>query len=146
MQEGSWNDRNVGLGGRNERGQRLLDFCKERNLSAANTMFDQPKRRLYTWTSPNQKYRNQIDYILCMNRWSSSVMNVKTLPGADCGSDHELLVAKVKVKLRKREKVKVEAKFDTNAIPYEYTIAVENRFAMLDSTSLKWKNSHAGKE
>ena len=73
-------------------------------------------------------------------------MNVKTLPGADCGSDHELLVAKVKVKLRKREKVKVEAKFDTNAIPYEYTIAVENRFAMLDSTSLKWKNSHAGKE
>ena len=131
-----------GLGGRNERGQRLLDFCKERNLSAANTMFDQPKQRLYTWTSPNQKYRNQIDYILCMNRWCSSVMNVKTLPGTDCGSDHELLVPNVRLKLRKREKVKVEAKFDTNAILYEYTIAVENRFAMLDASDMdvneKW--------
>ena len=63
-------------------------------------------------------------------------MNVKTLPGADCGSDHKLLVAKVRVKLRKREKVKVEAKFDTNAIPYEYTIAVENRFAMLNASDM----------
>ena len=124
------------LGGRNESGQRLIDFCKERNLSAANAMFDQPKRRLYTWTSPNQKYRNQIDYILCRNRWRSSVIKVKIIPGADCGSDHELIVAKVRVKLRKREKVKVEAKFDTNAIPYEYTIAVENWFAMLDASDM----------
>ena len=54
-----------GLGVRNEAGQRLIEFCQENTLVIANTLFQQHKRRLYTWTSPGGKYQNQIDYILC---------------------------------------------------------------------------------
>ena len=53
-----------GLGIRNEAGQRLTEFCQENALVIANTLFQQHKRRLYTWTSPDGQYRNQIDYIL----------------------------------------------------------------------------------
>ena len=62
-----------GLGIRNEAGQRLIDFCQENLLIIANTLFQQHKRRLYTWTSPDGQHRNQIDYILCSQRWRSSL-------------------------------------------------------------------------
>ena len=52
------------LGNRNEAGERLLEFCKENALFLANTYFELPERRLYTWTSPDGQYKNQIDYIL----------------------------------------------------------------------------------
>ena len=48
-----------------EAGQRLIEFCQENALIIANTLFQQHKRRLYTWTSPDGQHRNQIDYILC---------------------------------------------------------------------------------
>ena len=54
-----------GLGVQNEAGQRLTEFCQENALVIANTVFQQHKRRLYTWTSPDGRHRNQIDYILC---------------------------------------------------------------------------------
>ena len=65
-----------GLGIRNVAGQRLIEFCQENILVIANTLFPQHKRRLYTWTSPDGQYRNQVDYILCRQR-------AKTRPGAD---------------------------------------------------------------
>ena len=61
-----------GLGMRNEAGQRLTEFCQENALVIANTLFQQHKRRLYTWTSPDGQHRNQIDYLLCSQRWRSS--------------------------------------------------------------------------
>ena len=67
----------------------------------ANTLFQQHKRRLYTWTSPDGQYQNQIDYILCSQRWRSSIQSTKTRPGADCGSEHELLITKFRLKLKK---------------------------------------------
>ena len=84
-----------GLGIWNEAGQRLIEFCQENALVIANTLFQQHKRRLYTWTSPGGQYRNQIDYILCSQRWRSSRQSAKTKPGADCGSDHELLINQI---------------------------------------------------
>ena len=72
-----------GLGIRNEAGQRLIEFCQENTLVIASTLFQQHKRRLYTWTSPDGQHRNQIDYILCSQRWRSSVKSAKTRPGAD---------------------------------------------------------------
>ena len=90
-----------GLGMRNEARQRLIEFCQENALVIANTLFQQHKRRLYTWTSPDVQHRNQIDYILCSQRWRSSTQSAKTRPGADCGSDHELLIAKFRLKLKK---------------------------------------------
>ena len=54
-----------GLGVQNEAGQRPVEFCQEYALVIANTLFQQQKRRLYTWTSPDGQHRNQLDYILC---------------------------------------------------------------------------------
>ena len=59
------------------------------------------QERRYTWTSPDGQHRNQIDYILCSQRSRSSIQSAKTRPGADCGSDHELLIAKFRHKLKK---------------------------------------------
>ena len=81
-----------GLGVQNEAQQRLVEFCQENTLVIANTLFQQHKRRLYTWTSPDGQHENQIDYILCSQRWRSSIQSAKTRPEADCGSDHELLI------------------------------------------------------
>ena len=71
-----------GLGVQNEAGQRLIEFCQEYVLVIANTLFQQQKRRLYTWTSPEGQHRNHIDYILCSQRWRSSIQSAKTRPGA----------------------------------------------------------------
>ena len=62
-----------GLGVQNEDGQRIMEFCQENTLVTANTLFQQQERRLYTWTSADGQNRNQIDYILCSQRWRSSI-------------------------------------------------------------------------
>ena len=63
-----------GLGVQNEAGQRLIiEFCQENALVIANTLFQQHKKRFYTWTSPDGQHRNQIDYILCSQRWRSCI-------------------------------------------------------------------------
>ena len=92
--------------------------------------FKQHKRRLYTWTSPDGQHQNQIDYIICRQRWRSSIQSAKTRPGADCGSDHELLIAKFRLKLKKVGKT--TRPYDLNQIPYDYTVQVTNRFKGLD--------------
>ena len=86
-----------GLGVWNEARKRLIEFCQENALVIANTLFQQHKRRRYTWTSPDGQHRNQIDYILCSQRWRSSIQSAKTRPGADCGSDHELFIAQFRL-------------------------------------------------
>ena len=117
---------------RNEAGQRLIEFCQENALVIANTLFQQHKRRLYKWTSPDGQHRNQIDYILCSQRWRSSIHSAKTRLGADCGSDHELLIAKFRVKLKKVEKTTRPFRYDLNQIPFYYKVTVTNRFMVLD--------------
>ena len=116
----------------NEAGQRLIEFCQENALVITNTLFPQHKIRLYTWTSPDGQHWNQIDYILCSQRWRSSIQLAKTRPGADCGSDHELLIAKFTVKLKKVEKTTRPFRYDLNKIPLNYTVGVANRFKGLD--------------
>ena len=81
-----------GLGIQNETGQRLTDFCQEKALVIANTLFQQKKRNLYIQTSPDGQYQNQIDYILCNQRWRSSIQSAKTRQRADCGSDRDSLL------------------------------------------------------
>ena len=112
--------------------QRLIEFCHENALVIANTLFQQHKRRLYTWTSPDGQHRNQIDYILCSQRWRISKQSAKTRPGADCGSDHELHIAKFTLNLKKGGKTTRSSKHDLNQIPYDYTVEVTNRFKGLD--------------
>ena len=76
-----------GLGIWNEAGQRLIAFCQEDTLVIAHTLFQQHKRRLYTGISPDGQHRNQIDYILCSQRWRSSTQSAK--------QDWELTVAQI---------------------------------------------------
>ena len=121
-----------GLGVQNEAGQRLIEFCQENALVTANTLFQQHKRRLYTWTSPDGQHRNQIDYILCSQRCKGSIQSAKTRLGADYGSDHELLIAKFRLKLKKQGKTTRPFRYDLNQIPYDYTVGVRNRFKGLD--------------
>ena len=84
------------------------------------------------WTSPDGQHRNQIDYILCSQRWRSSIQSAKTRPGADCVSDHELLIAKFRLKLKKVGKTTRPFRYDLNQIPYDSTVEVRNRFKGLD--------------
>ena len=98
----------------------------------ANTLFLQRKRTLYTWTSPDSQYQNQIDYILCSRRWKSSIQSAKTRLGADCGSDHELLTNKFRLKFKKVGKTTRPFRYDLNQIPCDYTVEVTNRFKGLD--------------
>ena len=98
----------------------------------ANTLFQQHKRRLYTWTSPDGQHWNQIDYILCSQRWRSSTESAKTRLGVDCGSDHELLIAKLRLQLKKVGKTTRPLRYDLNQIPYDYTGELRNRFKGLD--------------
>ena len=95
-------------------------------MVVANTLFQQLKRRLYTWTSPDGQYQNQIDYILCSQRWRSSIKSAKIRPGADCSSDHELLISKFRLKLKKVGKTSRPFRYDLNQ--NLYTVEVTNRF------------------
>ena len=105
-----------GPGVLNEAGQRLIEFCQENTLVIANTLSQQHKRRLYTWISPDGQHRNQTDYILCSQRWRSSIQLAKTRPGADCGLNHELLIAKFRLKLKKVGKTTRPFRYDVNQI------------------------------
>ena len=109
-----------------------FDLLQENTLLIANTLFQQHKRRLYTWTSPEGQHQNQIDYILCSRRWRSSIQSTKTRPGADCGSDHELLITRFRLKLKKIGKTTRPFWYDLNQISYDYTVEVRNRFKGLD--------------
>ena len=68
----------------------------------------------------------------CRQRWRSSIQPAKTRPGTDCGSDHELLIAKFRLKLKKTGKTTRPFQYDLNQIPYDYTVEVRNRFKGLD--------------
>ena len=136
---GDWNAKvgsqetgKFGLGVQSEAGQRLTEVCQENALVIANTLFQQHKRRLYTWSSPDGQSQNQTDSILCSQRWRSSIQSAKTRPGADCGSDHGLLIAKFRLKLRKVGKTTRPFRYDLNQILYDYTVEVRNRFKGLD--------------
>jgi len=108
---GDWNSvvgddsyRNIvgphGLGRKNHRGKILIIFCERNGLILTDTWFRKPKRRLYTWKAPGDRSRHQLDYVLVKHQFRNSVMYVQTLPGADIGSDHNLLVAKICTRMK----------------------------------------------
>ena len=118
----------------------LTEFCQQNTLVIANTLFQQHKRRLYLWTSPDDQYWNQIDYILCSQRWRSSIQSEKISPGADCSSDNEFLIAKLRLKLKNVGENTRPFRYDLNQIPYNYTVEVTNRFKGLDLIDRCLKN------
>ena len=87
----------------------------------------QHKRGLYTWTSPDGQYQNQIDYILCSQIWRSSIQLAKTRLEADCDSGRELLINKFRFKLKKVGETTRPFRYDLNQITYDYTVEVRNK-------------------
>ncbi|VVC44948.1 Endonuclease/exonuclease/phosphatase [Cinara cedri] len=92
-----------GLGTRNDRGRILIEFCTRNDLIITNTHFQQHKRRKAR-KAPGDIRKAQIDYIMVKNRFKNQVKNSKSYPGADIGSDHNLVVAKCESKFKKLEK------------------------------------------
>ena len=83
-------------------------------------------------TAADGQYQNQINYILCSQRWRSSIQSAKARPEADCGPHHELLIAKFRLTVKKVGKTTRPFKYNLNQIPYDYTVEVRNRFKGLD--------------
>ena len=90
-----------GLGNRNERGEKLIEWAKSHGRIIGNTWFEQHPRRLWTWKSPGDNTRNQIDYMLINSRFRNALLVAKTFPGADCGSDHVPVCGTIRLKLKK---------------------------------------------
>ena len=135
-----------GLGVPNEAGRRLTEFCQENALVIANTLFQQHKRRLYTWTSPDGQHQNQMDYILCNQRWRSSIQSAKKRLGADYGSDHELLIAQFRLKLKKVGKTTRPFRYDLNQIPQNMLLAgIKEKTKVEKTHMIKMNESIVGK-
>ena len=106
-----------------------MKFCQENALVIANTLFQQHKRRLHMDITRRPTPKSDI---LCSQRWRSSIRSAKTRLRGDCGSDHELLIAKFRLNLKKVGKTTRKFRYDLNQIPYNYTVEVRNRFKGLD--------------
>ena len=89
-----------GLGKRNDRGQMLVEFCRRRSMMVTNTWYEHNERRRYTWKKPGDSARYQLDYILVRQRYRNSVKDSRSYPGADIDSDHNLVMAKIAVRLK----------------------------------------------
>ena len=113
---------------------RTLKVCRNSRLSFSDYVVAYKHHRKLPAIHPilRGQHQNQIDYILCSQRWRSSIQSAKTRLGADCGSDHELLITKFRLKLKKVGKTIRPFRYDLNQIPYDYTVEVTNRFKQFD--------------
>ena len=128
-----------GIGEMNARGERLTDWCRENKFIVTNTWFKNHPRRMWTWKSPGDRSRNQIDFILIQERFRNSMKSSKSMPGADGGSDHVPVIGIMKVKLRKLKKSKRTPRLDFNILKTDkdlrntFKISVKNKFDGLDN-------------
>ena len=126
-----------GCGTRNENGERLIEFCSTNNLVVGGTIFPHKEIHKLTWYSPNLRDKNQIDHLMINSMWRRSLLDVKVKRGADVGSDHHLVTAILKLKLRSTgTKVIIRKQFNTerlrsSRVQKEYTVKLENRFKVL---------------
>ena len=124
------------MGRRYERGERLLQFCQEHKLIIANTWFQQPVRKLYKWKSPGDISRNQIDYIMFNERFRNCIKQAKTYPGADMNSDHNPVVVKINMKLKRTNATKRTEQLELNLLKEEtyknkYNVEEQNIYERL---------------
>ena len=126
-----------GYGIINDNGERLCSFCEENDLVVGGSLFPHKDIHKTTWNSPNGVTKSQIDHILINGRWRSSLKDVKVYRGADIASDHSLVIAKVRLKLRKNRKQNERGRqFDTNKLKnadtkQAFQHELKNRFEVL---------------
>ena len=105
-----------GLGTRNNNGQKLAELCQANNLILTNTLFCHHRHNRYTWISPDNNTRNQIDYIAVNKQWASSILDAKSRPGAECYTDHILTSAKLRIKAFRNKSNKLPLRFDVDRL------------------------------
>ena len=105
-----------GLGTRNDRGNRLVEFATKHNVFITNTWFEQKRSTRHTWTSPDDNTKSQIDDILASQRYRSTTLNSKVYTGADCSSDHNLVVTRLRIRMKNIKKKKPVEKLDLTKI------------------------------
>ena len=106
-----------GYGEENERGEKLLNFCLNNNLVIANTMtYKRKAKHQWTWESPDGVTKNQIDYVLVNKKWRTSITSCRAFPGADIGSDHQLLLAGARIKLKRQRLQKKVKRFNISKL------------------------------
>jgi endonuclease/exonuclease/phosphatase family metal-dependent hydrolase len=98
-----------GLGDKNERGKKLVEWAEVNNMMVRNTLFQHHPRRLWTWESPGNRTRNQIDYIIIYKRYKSALLSPNTRPEARGISDHDPVVSKLKIKIKNLQRSKRSA-------------------------------------
>ena len=122
---------------RNDNGERFVDFCTAHRCPIMTTMFPHKDIHKYTWTSPDGKYRNQIDHFAVRAKFRKSVRNVRAYRGADAASDHNLIIMSLKLKLKRAHgKTTPRKTFETNKlkvpeIQKEFQIQLRNVFSCL---------------
>ena len=121
----------------NDNGERFILLCSTNNLCIMNTFYQHRSVHKKTWKSPNGTIQNEIDYICMSKRWKTAVDDVRTFRGADIGSDHHLIKAKIRIKLKKvkhQDKIKPFAleKLKSKDVEDRYTLELSNRFQALE--------------
>ena len=135
-----------GVGIKNNNGERLLDFCDINNLVIGGTLFPHRDIHKLTWNSPNGRDRNQIDHLMISGVWRRSLLDVKVKRSADVGSDHNLVTAFIRTKLRKTTpKPNIQLRFDTqrlkdNTVRTAFITDLKNRFQALQELSTEEDN------
>jgi len=142
-----------GVGEINENGELFADFCGQNDLVIGGTIFPHKKVHKTTWTSPDQATQNQIDHMAISRRWRRTMEDVRAYRGADAGSDHELVIARLRVKLARTPATVQQRtqRYDTSRLAtpdqrHEFVIALSNRFQALtdqddDSIDTKWEQT-----
>jgi len=106
-----------GLDMRNDNGQSLIECCQRHNLMISNTWFLSKISSRHTWAAPDGTTKNQIDYKLIDNKYRNGVRNSKARPSADCGSDHNQVVAHLRIKLQQNQKTtKIISRWNTDKL------------------------------
>jgi len=127
----------------NDNRVRIVNFATSKNLVVRSTTFPHRNIRKYTWTSSDGKTHNQIDHILIDMRWHSSILDVPSFRGAECDTDHYLVVAKFRERLAvsKQAAQKFDGdrfnlrKLNEPKVRKHYQIEITNRFAALENLS-----------
>ena len=143
-----------GLGEMNENGELFTDFCASNELTIGGTLFPHRNCHKATWISPDHHTENQIDHVTIRRRWRTSLQDVRAKRGADVGSDHHLVIAKLKMKLtakKRQQETDCRKRFDVSKLQSQdnrkiFQVTLKNRFEALqteetdpDSVEHNWK-------
>src|SRR5579871_5514335 len=128
-----------GCGNMNENGEMLINFCMENRLVIGGTIFPHKNIHKLTWISPNGRSENQIDHFMINKRWQKSLLDVKVKRGADVGSDHHLIIALLRLKLKKgymKNRTIKSIRFNVDRLKEEkiatqFSVELKNKFKVL---------------